>query len=333
MKGGIDMNIFKSYFLFKAPYRSVYFLFFLSILLILSSCAKTRTPLTQSNRSNIKKIAILVEADEEFNVSIEKYRTNIWGESFSGGIFDLVLLIPAIIVEIDKDYSDKKHEEVLESKLVQFSPDEIMSDRLKHYLVSSDAGFTAEVTEVKSPDVLKANGFDTILEVNLTGFEVEPCFVLVQEEYLNEEHSRLSKQLENLERKLVQVGGGDKRYLYSKDSINPNKDVQEILEEMEAVKLKIHPLAQEYHYRKYGSFKPSSHPPVNVRIKLSGRMILLDDNTAIWEPEEFYKDENCYPLVGLKTQPELLVDMITRAIDNLAQNTVNEIVSSNEPAD
>jgi len=329
------MNTFKSYFLFKAPFRSLYFLFFLSILLILSSCApksRTITPLSQSNRSNIKKIAILVEADEEFNVSIEKYRTNIWAESGSGTIFDLVLLIPAIIVEIDKHYSDKKHEEVLESKLVQFSPDEIMSDRLKHYLVSSDAGFSAEVTKVKSPDVLKANGFDTILEVNLTGFEVEPCIVLKNQEYLNEEHSRLSKQIVNLERKLVQVGGGDKRYLYSKDSINPNKDVQEILEEMEAVKLKIFPLAQEYQYRKRGSFEPSSLSLVNVRIELSGRMILLDDNTAIWEKEEFYKDENCYPLVGLKTQPELLVDMLTRAIHNLAENTVNEIVSSNEPA-
>jgi len=61
-------------------------------------------------------------------------------------------------------------------------------------------------------------------------------------------------------------------------------------------------------------------------------MILLDDNTAIWEREEFYKDENCYPLVDVKTQPELLVDMLTRAIHNLAENTVNEIVSSNEPA-
>jgi len=314
-------------------YQFTFITFVCSILLILSSCApksRTITPLSQSNLSKIKKIAILVEADEEFNVSIEKYRTNIWGEAMSGTIFDLVLLIPAIIVEIDKHYSDKKHEEVLESKLVQFSPDEIMSDRLKHYLVSSDAGFSAEVTKVKSPDVLKANGFDTILEVNFTGFEVEPCFVLVNEEYLNEEHSRLSKQLVNLERKLVQVGGGDKRYLYSKDSINPNKDVQEILEEMEAVKLKIKPLADEYHARKYGSIEPSSHSLVNVRIKLSGRMILLDDNTAIWEREEFYKDENCYPLVGLKTQPELLVDMLTRAIHNLAENTVNEISNTQD---
>lgn len=63
-----------------------------------------------------------------------------------------------------------------------------------------------------------------------------------------------------------------------------------------------------------------------LRIKLSGRMISIDDNSTVWEREELYQDENCYRLEDLKTQPELLVDILTEAIQNLAQNTVNEIL-------
>jgi len=55
-------------------------------------------------------------------------------------------------------------------------------------------------------------------------------------------------------------------------------------------------------------------------------MILIDDNSTVWERKELYKDENCYPLADLKTQPELLVDILSRAIHNLAENTVNEIL-------
>jgi len=67
-------------------------------------------------------------------------------------------------------------------------------------------------------------------------------------------------------------------------------------------------------------------PNVNVWIELSGEMILIDDNTTEWERKEFYKDEKCYRIEDLKTQPELLVDILSRAIHNLAENTVNEIL-------
>lgn len=299
--------------------------------LITVSCAttktRTKTPLTQSNRSKIKKIAIFVEADDDFNVSVEKRRRNIFAEMGSGEITDILLLIPALIVEIDKYHDDKKHEEALESELAQFSPDEVMSDRLKYHLALSNAGFAAEVTEVKSPDVLKANGFDTILEVNLRGFEVEPCLMDPSEEkYLNEEHSRLSKQRDELERKLMQAEGGDQRYLYSKDASHPNKDVQAIEAEMEALNLKIAPMAQTLEALKQAEVKLPSRFPVNVWIKLSGRMISVDDDSTVWEREELYKHDFCHPLEDLKTQPELLADILTEAIQNLAENTVNEIL-------
>jgi len=101
------MNIFKSYFLLKAPFRSLYFLFFLSILLILSSCApKSRTidPLSNLELSNIMKIAIVVKADVEFSVSVEKEK-GYWSiglseryEGVTAGSYLQPLIYPLLIV-------------------------------------------------------------------------------------------------------------------------------------------------------------------------------------------------------------------------------------------
>jgi len=175
--------------------RYLYFSFFLSILLVLSSCAKTRTidPLTQSERSKIKKIAILVEADEEFNVSVSKERERYYssipdlgyldcgsGRSLGGAaascgfVFIATLIgaaIGAAIEEPIRYHVDEKHEESLEAKLTHFHPGELMTEKLQNYLELSNADFTAEIPEVNSPSMLKAEGFDTILEVNLKKWE------------------------------------------------------------------------------------------------------------------------------------------------------------------
>ena len=66
------------------------------------------------------------------------------------------------------------------------------------------------------------------------------------------------------------------------------------------------------------------------RIILSGKMILTEDNSTIWEREEVYSDKQCNDLDIIKSQPELLVDILTRAIQNLAENTVNEITNTQE---
>jgi len=154
-------------------YQSKIFLLFIILITFTAySCApkiRTITPLTQSNRSKIKKIAVVVNVDEEFNVSVEK--GSLAGPNPLGII--IFLIIGYIIVE----HENKKHEEILESKLTQFHPDELISDRLKHYLELSNAGFTAEISEVKSPSILKAKGFDTILEVNLKKWGIVRCEV------------------------------------------------------------------------------------------------------------------------------------------------------------
>ncbi len=56
----------------------------------------------------------------------------------------------------------------------------------------------------------------------------------------------------------------------------------------------------------------------------------IDDKSIVWEREELYKDEKCYELKDFKTQPELLVDILTKSIHILAENTVSEILNTEE---
>jgi len=148
--------------------------------------------------------------------------------------------------------------------------------------------------------MLEAEGFDTILEVNLKEFGLMLC----DKNYLFLEEYEVLKEWGKYEHKVGSAG----QFLYSVDA--PNFKPEE-LEEIERLK----PLVQRIYSEK-----------INVWFKLSGRMILIDDDSTVWERQELYKDENCYRLEDLKTQPELLVDTLTRAIHSLAENTVNEIL-------
>ena len=307
------MITFKTFFLIKT-HLLVLFITFLSLLLILSSCAKTRTitPLTQSNRSNVNKIAIFVEADEEFNVSVSREKNYSVGilsgvDAGMGGVF----LIPLVIVwglteYVIRRHIDEKHEESLEAKLTHFHPGELMTEKLQNYLELSNAGFTAEIPEVNSPSMLKAEGFDTILEVTLKEWGLTLCPIASSPDLDPEEREILTQW----GKYALKVSSG--QFLYSEDAPHFK---QEELEEIERLK----PVVKRIYKRIYSD-------KVNVWFKLSGRMILIDDNSTVWERVEFYKDDNFYPLEDLKTQPELLVDILSRAIHSLAENTVNEIL-------
>ena len=79
------------------PFIETLTVILLIVSLLAGSCAKTRTitPLTQSNRSNIERIAILVEADKELDASVgtsgyaEAAAVLVWSSVFFfvGGFF------------------------------------------------------------------------------------------------------------------------------------------------------------------------------------------------------------------------------------------------------
>ena len=177
------------------------------------------------------------------------------------------MIIFVILGSLVANYQNERLEENLESNLIQFKPDELMSQKLKEYLESSNAGFTAEITKDKSPTMLKSEGFDTILEVDLKGWGIVRCVVSIQ--------SILREEL-TLKQAFL--------------SLNI----------------------------------------VKARIRTLGRMHSIDDESIVWEREEIYRDKECYELKDLETQPELLVDILARSIQILAENTVNEILNTQE---
>jgi len=245
-------------------------LIFVIAALISASCAKstrTITPLTQSDRSKIKKIAIFVDVDEEFDASVESLPLE--GPNIIG------ILIFSIIGYFITEHQNKKHENIFKEQLTEFHIDELFSDRLKYYLESSNAGFTAEVSDIKSADTLKAKGFDTILEVNLKEWGIVHCTAATF------------------------TFPGQK-------------------------KVKV----EEYEDSSFWDKLNKSNKLIRSRIKLSGKILSIDDNNTLWEREELYTDNTCNYLEDVKSHPELLVNMLTRSIQSLAENTVKEFLLS-----
>ena len=178
------------------------------------------------------------------------------------------MIIFAILYSVVSHYQNERLEESLEPDLIQFEPDELMSQKLKNYLESSNAGFTAEITTDKSTDILKSEGFDTILEVDLKYWGVVECIISIK--------SILSEEITL------------KQAFLSRDNL------------------------------------------VKARIRTFGRMLSIDNESIVWEREDNYIDDECYKLKDLETQPELVVDILARSIQILAENTVNEILNTQE---
>jgi len=138
------------------------------------------------------------------------------------------------------------------------------------------------------------------LEVNLKEWEFKLC----PKTSLKPGEREVLDKWSTYEHKVGSAG----QFLYSVDA--PNFKPEE-LEEIE----RLRPLASKYRGDK-----------VKPQIKLSGRMVLIEDNSTVWEGVVNYKDENSYSPADFTRQPTLFVDILTKAIDNLAENTVNEIL-------
>ncbi len=54
-------------------------------------------------------------------------------------------------------------------------------------------------------------------------------------------------------------------------------------------------------------------------------MISTRNGRVVWEREEFYHDPKCEYVKDMQGNPELIVEMLTRSICDIAVNTVNEI--------
>jgi len=278
----------------------------------------------------------------EFSVSVEKEKgywsavLSDWGEGIMdhsagyGGMVGVPFFLLGIVGGLTeygiKSYIDEKHKGSLEAKLTQLHPNELLSDRLKHYLESSNAGFAAVISETDSRDSLKSNGFDTILVINMKEWQVTLCPMPYRPSLLSglgikspprgigPPSSDYLEDLELLEKwdKYSHKQGTAKEFLYGNDTVELKKEEEEELE-------KIRPLVEKY----------SNDYKARNWIKSTGKLISIKDGTVIWEREEVYYDEKCEWLGDMESQPELFIDSFARSISALAQNTVNEVISSN----
>ncbi len=285
------------------------------ISMVLGSCvpkSKTIDPLTKSEYSKINSIAVVISANEEFTVMVERIKqSGSWGSSCSsaeGCVFELIIYVIIAVVDSYLDHrSDKKDAEMIQEKLEQFDATEKLSTKLRDNLKSSNTRFNVEIAETNSPSILKARGFDTMLVFNLNewGFEICPTRQLVQ----HPEAVRLGEEYKTY---IENVKAENKAR--QKERGNVYGAYQHTKEDKEV-------------YNKYIAER-SKYLGANMiisQVKANAKMTDLSNNYIIWERQEVYKDTDCHWLIDIKSNPEILFDILSNAINNLALNTVNEI--------
>lgn len=70
----------------------------------------------------------------------------------------------------------------------------------------------------------------------------------------------------------------------------------------------------------------ASREQVQGGVNMQGRMLLVEDGSAVWEHDELYLDGECHRVEDFRSREGLLKDALSRTIDNLSGKIVNEIL-------
>jgi len=89
-----------------------------------------------------------------------------------------------------------------------------------------------------------------------------------------------------------------------------SENQSELIEEAESLK----PVIERY-----------AHNCARTWITYKGKLISTKDGRVLWEKETLYHDPECENVEDMQVNPELVVDMLSRAIGDIAVNTVNDI--------
>ncbi len=321
-------------------------IFISSLITLCNSCAtKTRTitPLTGLEKSRINKLAIHVKADEELEAYISRIKPRFYegmntSSAGMGAVFMIPVILAAVIVEESvRSKIDTKHANEFGEDMEELDIDKLLSESLDEYFETSGADFDAEITVLQNTSVLAQKGYDTLLDITINKLEVKLCpkpyiygVAFGQEgegpyssevaeikdsiSRWNEIHPKYDRKFS---RKLYKNPNINKN-LYSIDtekniSIEQDEDLIRIARELE----ELSPVIAKYNYRAGDS--------VRFWIDFKGRLISTSDNKVIWDREELYYDPKCYYVEDMQNNPELVVNMLTKAIGDIAVNVVNEI--------
>lgn len=298
--------------------------------ILLASCApKTRTitPLTEPDKSKIKKMAIHVQADEELHANISKMQQRYYEmfmNSEGSGFLAPVLLLAMVIEELRRSNIDSSYADEFGEDISEINFDTLLSEHIDEYFENTDASFDAEISKIQSPSILAQQGYDTVLDIKIDNIEVKLCpkqFVsgfIGEKPYLGPLSSDDAGYNEAIARwneiygqyTYSRIGpGGVNEILFSSDTAISKKQA-ELLKELETLE----PIIEKY-----------VQYSVRTWIDLKGKMVSTRNGRVIWEREELYYDPKCEYVEDMQSNTELVVNMLTRAIGDIAVNVVNEI--------
>ncbi|NIU89126.1 MAG: hypothetical protein GWN56_18275, partial [Nitrosopumilaceae archaeon] len=174
-------------------------LIILAITLMASSCAskmqtETITYLSESDRADIKKLAIYVESDEQLNVNLSTINDRIWvamledsGNCDSIGCIFLPLLVGAVAIVEESVRSGMDHakEKEFRKDLSDINLNNLLSKSIAKSFENLNSEIHAEITDTYDQKVLVRNGFDSVLHININKIEANKCPRQVVHGYIN----------------------------------------------------------------------------------------------------------------------------------------------------
>ncbi len=310
----------------------------LIVSLLAGSCGpKTRTitPLSKADRASIKNVAIHVQVDDELDAIISKMKGRFVDPNSCTGGIECLLMIPIIIVAIIVEESirsniDNKKAEEFREDISDIKMDRLISERIDEYFETTDAPFEAEISEILNPSILVQQGFDSLLDITIEKLDVKLCPSQVVYGYISNEEAKegsgplssddveyrhtISRWNAIYRDYFWKTNNPTKQFLYSADATRVSKEeadeIDSLVEEIEMLR----PVVEEY-----------TRDSVRTWITFKGKMISTRDGRVIWDREELYYDPKCENVEDMQSNPEVIVDMLTRAIHDIAVNTVNEI--------
>jgi len=212
----------------------------------------------------------------------------------------------------------------------------LMAERIDTYFETTGAPFEAEISEIQSPSILAQQGFDKILDITIEKLDIKPCprrVVLGYDDDLRpiviQEKSRGGEGPPNYDDEVDKIisrwnaiypdyfwktNKPTKEFLYSADATRVSKEEADEIDRLEEEIEKLRPVVEEY-----------MSDYVRTWIYFKGKIISTGDSSVLWDREELYYDPICEKVEEMKSNPAILVDMMTRAIHDIAVNTVNEI--------
>ena len=302
----------------------------ISIFILITSCApKTRTitPLTEPDKSRIKKVAIHVQADEELRANISRMQKRYY-EMFmdieGSGLLAPVLLVAMLVEEFHRSNLDSNYADEFGEDISEINIDKLLSEHIDDYFENTDASFEAEISKIQSPPILAQQGFDTVLDIAIDNIEVKLCpkqlvsGFIGEKPYLGPLSSDDAEFNEAIKRwnevygqyTYSRIGpSGVNELLFSSETAITKKQA-ELLKELETLK----PIIEKY-----------VQYSVRTWIELKGKMVSTRNGRVIWEREELYYDPKCEYVEDMQSNTELVVGMLTRAVGDIAVNVVNEI--------